>query len=53
MATSQDLQAPNADVYELLKDIEVTVVGPNTTIPLGTLWSSNERCILFFGRHMG
>lgn len=52
---ASETQAPTADapVYDLIKDIEVTLVGPNTTVPVGSLWSSTDRCILFFGRHMG
>lgn len=53
MATTSDQAVTMQDAYERIKDIEVVVVDPNSTRSFGSLWNDNERCVLFFARHMG
>lgn len=53
LATTSDQVVTMPDAFERIKDIEVVVVGQNTTVPISSLWTEDQRCILFFARHMG
>ena len=41
------------DAYSRIKHIDVVNVGTNSTVPISSLWTDDQRCVLFFARHMG
>lgn len=53
LATTSDQAVTMQDAYSRIKHIDVVNVGTNSTVPISSLWTDDQRCVLFFARHMG